>query len=258
MKLKKIFSVTILASAVIGMSQSILAVNYDPEDTSKAESQATITVTEADAGYEPGVPDPDNPDNEIPVFPDGPNEGDGLLRLNYVSNFDFDDLAITTDASQVYAKADSVRTEDTDLPETPRKKVAPFVSVEDRRTGDEAGGWRLMVRQSGFIHEENKSELKGASLILAKVQGDSSLNISDKAKGDEGVSIPVGKEEVAVPIVSADIENSFGKYSIAFGELDDNKDKTNGVILDIPKNTPIIEGKYSATIYWDLSATPTD
>lgn len=107
------------------------------------EPATTLIVT--DAGLVSPV-DPLNPEIEVNLEnkPDLPEE-QGLLSIDFVSQFNFGTKGISAQGQTYYADSQRLLNEDGTVNETEER--SNYVQVSDRRSTDTRGGWELALRQ---------------------------------------------------------------------------------------------------------------
>lgn len=209
--------------AVFGVTISVFAAGvgaaeFDGAD--KATSEATVNVLPGTGVVDPPITNPIDPElPEIPLEPTNPNEGP--LRINYVSDLNFDDHTLTGREETIFSKDDVVG----------ENKIPAFINVADLRgTGD---GWTLKVAQTGELVQGGELQFKpvynGADDKITAVGG--------KLHGD-------GDE---IDIAIADENGGMGSNSILLGG-------TAGVALVIP--TDAKAGDYNAALHWNIVADP--
>lgn len=237
-----LLSVVLLSSIFLSTTQSAYAATY--EDENKATSTGSVTILENDSPSE-SLPDPEDPDNPVIPDPENPtNPNPGLLRINYVSDFSFGSHENTSDALSINASLDTVFDSDG----KPLKRV-PFVSTEDRR-GSNRKGWELRVSQLTPFKDGDGNELTGATLALSNLQYSSSSNAPSVTDG----TITLNKEEQ--PLATASDSSGIGAWSLALGNAQEDE-TTDGVQLNIPRNTVKNNTAYTSTLLWELVADPT-
>lgn len=243
---KRIFPITtfiLLTSSLLG-PRAVFAADYT--GPTEAISEGTIKILENE---EPDnvIPDPDNPDNPITPDPDNPiNPHPGLLRINYVSDFNFGRQLNTSSAIEINADMDTLFDSNTGE----EIKRVPFISTEDRR-GTDRLGWELRVSQSHPFQDSDGNELNGARLTFNNLSYPTSINAPTVTPGN----IVINENEK--PIAFADEMQGSGSWSLALGNPT-NEGTTDGVLLEIPANTVKNNTIYSTSLVWELVADPTN
>lgn len=236
-----LITAVILGSVTIG-TQTIQAAEYD--SATSGTSKGTITILENESP-DPDVPDPDNPDNPINPDPDNPiNPTPGLLRINYISDFEFGSQKNSSGAIDMQAKLDVLYDQNGEEVER-----VPFVSTEDRR-GSEREGWELQVSQTTPFTDSSGHELVGATISLSNLRYATGTNapavtVETIALNEEGQTLS-----------SANATQGSGAWSLALGNPT-LEGTTDGVRLQVPANTVKNDTEYQATLLWELIADPT-
>ncbi|EUJ24405.1 cell surface protein [Listeria grandensis FSL F6-0971] len=220
MKQKKMMAgLTIFGMTISVYAAGAGAAEFDGPD--KATSEATVNVLPGSGVVNPPITNPIDPElPELPIDPVNPIEGP--LRINYVSDLNFDDHTLTGREETIFSNDDVVG--DTTIP--------AFVNVADLRgTGT---GWTLKVSQTGELVEGGELQFKpvynGADDKITTVGGN--LN----SDGDE------------IDIAIASENGGMGSNSILLGG-------TDGVALVIPHDAKA--GDYNAALHWNVVADPT-
>lgn len=213
------------------------------EDATNATSQGTITILENEDG-DNVIPDPEDPDQPIEPDPDNPiNPNPGLLRINYISDFDFGEHMNTSSAITMNAKLDSFLLDEQGI------ERVPLVAVQDLR-GSDRKGWELQVSQPEGLTDEDGHELNGATITLSNLRYTNPTNTPTVTSGN----IVLNTEGQTLAI--ADETQGAGAWSLALGNAT-NEGTTDGVQLHIPTNTVKNNTEYSTTLVWELIADPT-
>jgi hypothetical protein len=235
---------TLTAALVLGSLGVGTTIGHaaDYEDATNVTTEGRVTILENDSN-DPVIPDPENPDEE--VDPEGPtNPHPGLLRINYVSNFDFGNIKNVSRAIEQEARLDYVWSGDYEVGRV------PFVATEDRR-GSERLGWELQVSQPNQLSDESGHELEGATITLSGLRYANPTTAAPTVNPNELI---LG--DAAQTLATADATQGAGAWTMALGS-EDHEGHTNGVVLRIPANTTINNTEYSTNIVWELVADPT-
>ncbi|TPR55076.1 WxL domain-containing protein [Enterococcus sp. OL5] len=235
---------TLTAALVLGSLGlgSVIGHAADYEDATNVTTEGRVTILENDTN-DPVVPDPENPEEEVtPEEPTNPHPG--LLRINYVSNFDFGQIKNVSRAIEQEARQDYVWSGGQ---ETGR---VPFVATEDRR-GTDRLGWELQVSQPKQLTDASGHELQGATITLSGLRY---ANASDSAPVVNPNELVLG--EAAQTLATADATQGAGAWTLALGNAD-GEGQTDGVVLRVPANTTKNDTVYSTAIVWELVADPT-
>ncbi|MFS0934693.1 WxL domain-containing protein, partial [Enterococcus casseliflavus] len=113
--------------------------------------------------------DPLDPETEVdpenkPELP----EGQGLLSIDFVSNFIFGSQVISAHDQTYYAQPQRLVNEDQSINEDEERPN--YIQVSDRRSENERNGWQLAVTQKDQFSTDNNNELVGAQLQLMNQQ----------------------------------------------------------------------------------------
>ncbi len=214
------------------------------------ESATTLVV--GDLGPVSPV-DPMDPDKEVdpdnpPVLP----EDQGMISLDFVSQFNFGEVAINAGAKMYDALPQRLLNEDGTVNEMEERPN--YVQVSDRREMDNRGGWSLVARLSteGFRNEDNE-ELRGASIHLANqdlVKPSANTGITPQIVRNNGADLLPG---VATRLLDANAAEGQGTWVYRFGDQDT---AGSSVKLNVPAGANPKATKYQATINWELSVVP--
>lgn len=214
----------------------------DYEDATKVTTEGKVTILENDSP-DPIIPDPDNPG--IDVVPEVPtNPHPGLLRINYVSNFDFGKIKNVSSEIVQGARVDHVLVGEKEV------SRVPFVATEDRR-GSDRQGWELQVSQPNQLSDSSGHELDGATITLSGLRYSNTTSSAPVANQN---TIVLGQSSKT--LATANSTQGVGAWTLALG-TSDGSGHTDGVTLRIPANTTKNNTKYSTAIVWDLVADPT-
>lgn len=226
----------------------------DDEQATKVSKKGSITFKDDNQPVNPV--DPVDPD--VPVDPVNPiNPSGAELMITYASNLDFGNQLKTqnnwhalADTVKISASSDSTRS------------IVPFVSVKDSR-GTERKGWVLEATKDDDFKDEDGNILPGASLTL------SNLNYADRQNAPVATEGSVELNNEAVVIAKADAEQGSGVSSLAFGQLQKEKektrndkvsrsdqlvDKTAGVTLSVLPGSIVNSKNYTTSITYELVA----
>ncbi|MGX6962588.1 WxL domain-containing protein [Vagococcus xieshaowenii] len=266
--MKNIMTIALLSTVALGGTVTLAESNtYDAVD-----SEATINFVKSLEEEEveiPGMPDPEVIDPEDPEIVDpthpenpnpNPNPSNNLLRINYVSDFDFGTWGSTSNAIKAYAKAQPIY-----LTNGKVKDVAPFISTIDNRGTERGEGWTLSATAS-VLTDEKDNELKGAQIILSN--GHYTGGELAPKGFSENKNISEGKQTLA----DTTADTGAGQWSMALGNVKEfttqlpTKDDasiledvtykiTDGVRIEIPRNTVTNNTEYSGTITWELETS---
>ncbi|MGX6962293.1 WxL domain-containing protein [Vagococcus xieshaowenii] len=254
---------------VLGVSLVILEGEKVEADSAEARSKVSASFTFSDTigdikpvdpiNPDPSVPgnpggpsNPDLPEEEIPVGPGTGSNGDGLLKIDYVSNFYFGKMEYhPLEGADSYAYPETWVTEDGE-----KTTVPNYVQVSDLRANNK--GWNLTVTQESPF-KSGDSELQGAQMSLANI---TSQNISgsqnpEVSSGEQvlkiGESIKIASAKATTP---SNIGESIGVGTniIRFGDTQTMKES---VKLHVPSGVSVIKDvAYSTSLLWTLNDTP--
>ncbi|WP_167629748.1 WxL domain-containing protein [Listeria valentina] len=190
--------------------------------------------------------DPTNPGDEF-TPEETPDPTTGSLRIDFASSLDFGEQTISGEAKDYFAKF----TKGTNSTGADRF-VPNFVQVTDN-SGKNAG-WTLEVSGSEF--KNGDAVLEGAELTLS---GTTLASTMDSKFKPETVmdNIVVGNSNQTV--VGAKAEQGMGTWTAAFGNESGTSatDTNKNVKLHVPAETKKVEGTYTSTLTWTLTAGPT-
>lgn len=239
-KTTRTLSIVLLAASLGLGSKMGDAATYD--DAANITTEGKVKILENDSSN-PVVSDPENPGNE--VTPEEPtNPYPGLLRINYVSNFDFGQIQNVSRAIEQKARLDHVWVNGEEV------SRVPFVATEDRR-GSERLGWELQVLQPNQLADASGHELIGATITLSGLRYVNATAATPIVNQNE---IVLGA--AAQTLATADAAQGSGAWALALGQSN-GEGHTDGVVLRIPANTTANNTEYSTAIVWELVADPT-
>lgn len=210
-----------------------------------------ISIVVYDDTIYPVAPmDPLNPEAEVDPEnkPDIPEE-QGLLSIDFVSQFNFGRQNISVQDKIYYANPQRLLNEDGTVNE--QEERPNYVQISDRRPENDRGGWQLSVTQTEQFTNTNGHELAGASLSfinqqIATVQGGS----EPKLQETNSLTLLPGMKSI---LLKAQDNEGTGTWIYRFGN-----DETLGesVSLNVPKGSNPEATSYKTTLIWELSAVP--
>lgn len=186
-----------------------------------------------------------NPDNK-PEIP----ENQGLLSLEFVSNFQFDNQTIALQDKTYYAQPQRLLNDDGTV--NKEEKRPNYVQITDRRLENERAGWQLSVTQNRQFTTQRGQELVGARLRLTNQQlaTTSQGGTAPSLQQTEPIELVPGSKRV---LLMAQGNEGTGTWIYRFG---DGETAGNSISLDVPKGANPLATSYSSTFTWELSAVP--
>ncbi|MDO7873022.1 MAG: WxL domain-containing protein [Enterococcus casseliflavus] len=209
----------------------------------KAESYLVLEKTSVNP-LDPLDPDkevdPDNP----PILP----EDQGMISLDFVSQFNFGEQNISVKDKTYYAQPQRLLNEDGTVNETQDRPN--YVQISDRRQESERNGWELAVTQKEQFKGKENQVLNGASISLSNQQVITAQG--GKAPGLQSVPcelIPGNRRT----LLKAQGNEGIGTWIYRFGDAETAE---KSVALNVPKGSNPEATTYSTTLIWELSAVP--
>lgn len=213
---------------------------------------AATTVKIVKSGPFPPV-DPLEP--EMEVEPDNPPllpDNQGMISLDFVSQFQFGQVPIRSTKGTYYALPQQISQEGTsDTADRPN-----YVQITDQRKLLAETSWRLSATfdSQGFRNEDN-DHLIGAQInlhnqYLATASTNADANMPELAVADDGtITLLPGEGQLLLTGGS----RSTGTWIYRFG---DQETAATSVELEVPAGANPKTGRYRATIEWSLSSVP--
>lgn len=191
-------------------------------------------------------------DPELEVDPDNKPEipeEQGLLSIDFVSQFNFGSQGISVQDQTYYAQSQRLLNEDGTVNE--QEERPNYVQVSDRRSATKRGGWQLAVTQNNQFIGDSGQELNGAQLRLSNQE-------LATAHGGSPPSLQVNNPLALTPgskriLVRAESEEGTGTWVYRFGNRDTS---SSSVALEVPKGANPEAIQYTTTLNWELSAVP--
>jgi hypothetical protein len=191
-------------------------------------------------------------DPELEVDPDNKPEipeDQGLLSIDFVSQFDFGSKGISVQDQTYYAQSQQLLNDDGTVNE--QEERPNYVQVSDRRSATERGGWQLAVTQMSQFTGEDGQALNGAQLRLTNQE-------LATAQGGNPPSLQVNNPLSLTPgskrtLIRAEDDEGTGTWVYRFGNRDTS---SNSVALEVPKGANPEAIQYTTTLNWELSAVP--
>lgn len=185
--------------------------------------------------------DPENP----PVLP----EDQGLLSIDFVSQFDFGTQGISVHDETYFARSQRLLNGDGTVNE---QEARPnYIQISDRRSENDRNGWKLAIDQPEPLRDETGQELRGASITLANQQ-------LATAQGGEEPSLQMRNPLELIPnnkrtLLQAEGNEGTGTWIYRFGDM---RTADESVSLFVPQGANPDATGYSTTLVWELSVVP--
>ncbi|MGL9768955.1 WxL domain-containing protein [Enterococcus sp. DIV0806c] len=194
--------------------------------------------------------DPMNP--EIEVDPENKpelEEEQGLLSIDFASQFTFGEQAISTRTKRYYAQPQRLLNPDGTVNEVEERPN--YIQISDRRPEEERHGWQLAVTQNSQFTDLQENELRGARLSLTNQQL-KSVHGSDEPTlyAQDGVTLIPGEK---TKLLTALDGQGAGTWIYRFG---DGESASESVALEVPPTANPRASTYETTLTWELSAVP--
>ncbi|WP_429947957.1 WxL domain-containing protein [Enterococcus sp. DIV1297f] len=211
------------------------------------ESATILTV--GDLGPVSPV-DPMNP--EIEVDPENKpelEEDQGLLSIDFASQFIFGEQAISTRTKRYYAQPQRLLNPDGTVNQ--EEERPNYVQISDRRSENDRHGWTLSVTQNEQFHNDHNHELKGTSLQLTNQQVASAQDMGEpELSQPDGIKLIPGEK---TELMTAKDTQGIGTWIYRFGDAA-SADKS--VALEVPPSAAPQAATYQTTLSWELSMVP--
>jgi len=194
--------------------------------------------------------DPMNP--EIEVDPENKpelEEEQGLLSIDFASQFTFGEQAISTRTKRYYAQPQRLLNPDGTVNEAEERPN--YIQISDRRPEEGRHGWQLAVTQNNQFTDLQENELRGARLSLTNQQLES-VHGSDEPMlyHQDGVTLIPGEK---TKLLTALDGQGAGTWIYRFG---DGESASESVALEVPPTANPRASTYETTLTWELSAVP--
>ncbi|WP_438770947.1 WxL domain-containing protein [Enterococcus sp. AZ095b] len=192
--------------------------------------------------------DPLDPEVEVDPEnkPDLP-EGQGLLSIDFVSQFNFGLQAISARDQTYYAQPQRLMNEDGVVSE--KEERPNFVQISDRRPESERNGWELAVTQKEQFKGKENQVLNGASITLSNQQVVTAQGKTAPELQSVHSLIPGNRQT----LIKAQGSEGMGTWIYRFGDAETAKES---VALNVPKGANPEATSYSTKLTWELSAVP--
>jgi hypothetical protein len=197
--------------------------------------------------------DPINPDEQVnpenpPVLP----EDQGLVSIDFVSQFNFGEVAIQAGEATYEALPQRLLNEDGTV--NTEEERPNYVQISDRRSAEDRGGWSLFatLADDGFKNDADEI-LRGAAIHLANQELDkpsANTSSSPHVVRNNGVVLAPG---VSTRLLDANSLEGQGTWIYRFGNQDNAR---NSVKLEVPAGANPKATNYQGTIEWQLSIIP--
>lgn len=213
---------------------------------------ATASTVVEKSKRPPNPKDPVNPEEEVqPENPPKLPENQGMLSIDFISQFTFGQQGISTKTKKYYAQPQRLLNPDGTINEA--KERPNYIQISDRRSTTERHGWQLSVTQNSQFTNLDDHELAGARLHLTNQQFSSAQgSVEPVLSHQEGVILVPGK---TTELVTTKDEQGAGTWIYRFG---DQASAGESVALEVPETASPRATIYRTTLIWELSAVPTN
>lgn len=201
------------------------------------------------------IQNPENPldplDPEVEVDPENhpelPEE-QGLISIDFVSQFNFGTKNIATQARTYYADPQRLLNGDGTVNQTEERPN--YIQITDRRSIADQGGWELSLRQEEQFKTADGKELLGAQLQFENAE---LLSTEQNSKPEFVREAQILLPGVRHQLIIAENAEGQGTWIYRFGN-----ETTGGesVKLEVPKGSNPDAKSYSTTLNWELNAVP--
>lgn len=208
------------------------------------------TIMQVSGRSSVGPVDPLDP--EIEVTPENKPEipeNQGLLSIDFASQFNFGVQSISASDKTYYAQIQRLLNENGEVIED--EKRPNYVQISDRRSEVERLGWEISVTQNTQFINEAGDELSGAQIRLMNQQ-------LATAQGGTEPTIRMPEEVALVPeekhlLLTASKETGTGTWIYRFG---DQETANSSVALTVPQGANPQATHYKTTLTWELGMVP--
>lgn len=222
----------------------------DPDNANGVFTEDLIVVTYVYKATNVLPVDPLDPETEVdpenkPELPDN----QGLLSLDFASQFQFGTQAISAKEKTYYAQPQRLLNEDGTVNEDEERPN--YIQISDRRNENERNGWQLAVTQAEQFSSETGKLLNQASLQLMNQELVSAQN-------GEAPSLMMGNPLTLIPgnkrtLLRAEGTEGQGTWIYRFGDADSAGES---VALNIPQGAAPDAETYTTRLLWELSIVP--
>ncbi|WP_086350728.1 WxL domain-containing protein [Candidatus Enterococcus clewellii] len=251
----KLASAALLGALGLGLAVASETKAYTQDETGKGKIEFTQTISENETGEITSPPDTTEPD--ITIDESDVITGTEELQLRVITSMDFDKHELV--ATDTAAKTWPVKAYSADkLDGTGKFDMPHFVRFRDYRAED---GKENTYKISAAMTKEftNGTTKLGGDLNYSAVRLTTTTNadtLPSQAVVKPTFKLDSDGNEVEV-VKQNEAGKGYGLFDIMFGEYDQiTADKTmDSIKLDVPANTKIVKGTYTAEITWTLSDT---
>lgn len=244
------FNTKVNSNFISGQIATHAEVDYWDEhfDDVSYSSKSNTEITEISTPV-PSPLDPINPEEEVnpenpPIIPDN----QGLLTIDFVSQFDFGQQLISLSDQTYFAKPQRLLNEDGTINQ--EEERPNYIQISDRRPEEDRNEWQLSVTQREQFKGEQGQELLGAKLQL----------MNSEIIGTQGEKVPElqSKTNELQPenkkiLIKARGDEGKGTWIYRFGNSETARES---IALVVPKGSNPQNVNYSTTLTWELSSVP--
>lgn len=196
--------------------------------------------------------DPLEPEIDDIILQDPPDliENQGLISIDFVSQFNFGIKNISTEKQIYYANPQRLLNTDGTVNEIEERPN--FIQISDRRPTFRRSGWELSVRQENQFETANGKRLLGAQFQIENAELiTSELSIEPGFFRESKIIIPGERNQL---IIAEDTEGQ-GTWIYRFGD-----EITGGesILLEVPRGANPEATTYSTILNWELSVVPSN
>ncbi|MEQ6207378.1 WxL domain-containing protein [Enterococcus mundtii] len=228
------------------------SLKHHPENAKgifKKEEQIVTYVYDKDI-LDPVLPvDPLDPEVEVdPENKPDLSEDQGLLSIDFVSQFNFGIQRISVSDKTYYAKPQRLLNEDGTVNEAEERPN--YVQISDRRPESERNGWELAVTQKEQFQGAENQVLHGTSLSLSNQQVISAQGGTAPGLQSVPCTLIPGNRRT---LLKAQANEGIGTWIYRFGDAETAEES---IALNVPRGANPEATRYSTTLIWELSAVP--
>lgn len=244
------FDTIINSNFISGQIATHAEVDYWDEhfDDVSYSSQSNSEITEVSTPV-PNPLDPLNPEEEVnpenpPLLPDN----QGLLSIDFVSQFDFGQQLISLSEQTYFAKPQRLLNEDGTINE--QEERPNYIQISDRRPEEDRNEWQLSVTQREQFKGGEGQELLGAKLQLMNSEIIASQGEKVPALQSTTNDLQPGNKKI---LINARGNEGKGTWIYRFGDAETAHES---IALVVPKGSNPQNINYSTTLTWELSSVP--